>query len=873
MKRILSAFLSIAVLGACVREAVSYEEKEITPEATALDPEAGTVRGVVVVEFDDAMVALIEQDLAAGTLQTKSTGLNEIFEELGVTSVTPVFPEEQCPPEYRARERAFGLRNFYYVEYGEAPLTKATAGLESLPGVVSAEPQYQIALNDTFNDPFLSQQWGFNNTSTPGADINCARVWQEFTTGSPDVIVEVTDTGIDLEHEDLAWNCIPAGNGGSYNFTNNSAKIDVGSHGTHVAGTIAAVNNNGKGVSGIAGGNFKTSTPGVRIMGCQTLEGKNGAGGSAANAIRWGANNGAVISQNSWGYRVDVDRDGKISADEMERARNMHISSSEKAAVDYFIQYAGCDGNGNQKADSPMKGGIVIFAAGNDNIPYGPPADYEKILAVGAMDRNGTKASYSNYGDWIDICAPGSNIMSTVPDNQYSNMSGTSMACPHVSGVAALIVSYSGGPGFTADLLWTKLVNGAKYNFVKTGSTPIGPLVDAYGAIIYGDSGDPLPVDEYTVKAQSNNIYVTWNVTPTTEGGASYAAMLFASKNKASLENMDPSKPGKDVVRASQLTSTNAVGDEVTGVITGLEFNAPYFVTLATYSYNNGFSSLAPIQAVTTGENHPPYVTIDLDPIPPHKNYEIWSIPITADDPDGHEVSVSYQPGGKADSLQPDVDRGGFMIFINGPLSDGGTFTGTITVQDMYGLQAQKTVTYTLTENSGPVVVKQIENQIFNSPGEERRYNLADIFRDDDGEPLSLDIQVSDKSAFHAIYDGANLIVTSLTYGSCHIDITAYDAKRASATMSFGALTREASVEVSTYPNPVLETLYIATGMQEEETPIQVYGASGAKVYDGTQTTSAFKPAQIDMAACSPGRYSVVFTYGGKEFKRTIVKK
>ena len=872
MKRILSAFLAIAVLGACVREAASYEEKEVTPEASALEPEAGTVKGVVVVEFDDDMVALIEQDLAAGMLQTKSTGLNELFEELGVTRVTPVFPEEECPPEYRARERAAGLRNFYFVEYGEAPLTKATAGLGSLPGVVSAEPQYQIVINDTFNDPSFSQQWGLSNTSTPGADINCLPVWQDFTTGSPDVIVEVLDEGVDLEHEDLAWNCIPAGNGGSYNFTNNSSKIDVGSHGTHVAGTIAAVNNNGKGVSGVAGGNYKTSSPGVRIMSCQILGGQSG--GNSANAIRWGANNGAVISQNSWGYVVDINQDGTISSDELERAKSLRISSSEKAAVDYFIQYAGCDGSGNQKADSPMKGGIVIFAAGNDNLPYGAPANYEKILSVGAMDRNGTKASYSNYGDWVDICAPGSNIMSTLPGNKYGNSSGTSMACPHVSGVAALIVSYSGGPGFTADLLWTKLVNGAKYDFVKgTGNTPIGPLVDAYGAIQYGDSGDPLPVENYSVSAQSNNIYITWNVTPTTEGGASYAAMLFASQNKASLENMDPSKPGKDVVRASQLTSTNAVGDEVTGAITGLEFNTPYFVTLATYSYSNGFSSLSPIQSVTTGENHPPYVTIDLNPIPTHKNYEIWSIPITADDPDGHEVTVSYKSGGAADSLQPDVERGGYMILINGPSSEGGTFTGTITVVDAYGLSAQQTVTYTLTENSVPVVVKQIENQIFNAPGEERRFSLAEIFRDDDGEPLSLDIQVSDKSAFHAIYDGENLIVTSLTYGSCHIDITAYDAKRASATMSFGALTRESSVEVSTYPNPVLETLYIATGLQEEETPIQVFGSTGAKVYDGKQATSAFKPAQIDMSACAPGRYSVVFTYGGKEYKRTIVKK
>ena len=169
-----------------------------------------------------------------------------------------------------------------------------------------------------------------------------------------------------------------------------------------------------------------------------------------------------------------------------------------KAAVDYFIKYAGCDNDGNQLPDSPMKGGVVFFAAGNENLDHDLVSTYEPIVSVGAYNHNLVKASYSNYGSWVDVAAPGgegtkenNSIWSTVPvDPSISttgydgiDWAGTSMACPHASGVAALIVSYFGGPGFTADRCKDILLGGLE---TFSGNRPLGKKLDALAAFEYG---------------------------------------------------------------------------------------------------------------------------------------------------------------------------------------------------------------------------------------------------------------------------------------------------------------------------------------------------------------------------------------------------
>lgn len=332
-----------------------------------------------------------------------------------------------------------------------------------------------------FNDPGLSKQWHYINTgdqslvpnSIAGADVNCKEAWKKCQ-GDPSIIVAVMDEGVMWAHPDLEanmWvnedeiyksNIDNDGNGYAgdvygYNFADDIATIswegmgDTG-HGTHVAGTIAAVNNNLLGVCGIAGGSGNGD--GVKIMSIQIFSGSAGVSQYAeARGIKYAADNGAVILQCSWGYNSSL-------ADPVTGTRGPATDeqwiakcSVEKEAFDYFVHNAG-------SPNGVIDGGLVIFASGNEYAAAaGYPGAYGDYISVSALDAANMPASYTNYDRGVDISAPGGDIdyhrsnlgqiYSTLPASvnpdgtYYGYMEGTSMACPHVSGVAALGLSYA----------------------------------------------------------------------------------------------------------------------------------------------------------------------------------------------------------------------------------------------------------------------------------------------------------------------------------------------------------------------------------------------------------------------------------------------
>ena len=484
-----SLLLLIGISGCSTYEPVPVPEDLPESEIQDLNP---FIPGVLTIQFDEETTLEIEKALAENEpIATKAPRLGGALEGMGIKSLRRVFPDAG---EFEPRTRREGLHRFYYVEFADAvPATKAAEGLTEVPGVISVTPQLPIRPR-TFNDPYFSSQWHFLNTRYKGSDINVQKVWDEFTVGRSDVIVSVVDEGVFMQHEDLAGNlipCLPDGTG-SFNFNNNTPTVvPTQGHGTHVAGVIAAVSNNGIGVAGVAGGDAEAGIAGVKVMSCQIFD-LYGNQPDTYQAIKHGADHGAVILQCSWGFSPDLNGDGFTTQDEIDLYRSYTIKDlpEYKAAIDYFIKYAGCDNDGNQLPDSPMKGGVAIFAAGNDNFDYDPLVSYEPIIAVGAFGATGNKASYSNYGDWIDVAAPGGDaklgIYSTLLNNSYggADWQGTSMACPHVSGVAALLVSYFGGPGFTAEECRTRIIRGAVPNFFS-GTRYIGRKLDAYGAFTF----------------------------------------------------------------------------------------------------------------------------------------------------------------------------------------------------------------------------------------------------------------------------------------------------------------------------------------------------------------------------------------------------
>ncbi len=469
----LTCYLTPLIATAGLLIACRAEEPVVEPESAPAEanPDLFYIPGRVSVQFDDATTRMVEEALAQGQ-PTKVSALDGLFEDLGIKSLRRVFPDAG---EWEPRTRKEGLHRFYYVEFAEdVPVTKAAGSLAEVPGIVSVTPQLPVR-SRAFNDPYFSSQWHYVNSRYKDADINVQPVWDQFTEGSNKVIVSVVDEGVNMNHEDLQG-------------------------GTHVAGIIAATSNNGIGVAGVAGGDAEKGIAGARILSCQIFD-LYGAQPDIYQAIKHGADHGAVILQCSWGFSPDMDGDGFTTDDEIALYRSYTIDDlpEYKAVLDYFIKYAGCDNDGNQLPDSPMKGGVAIFASGNDNFDYDPLVSYEPIIAVGAFGATGNKASYSNYGDWVDIAAPGGDgkqgIYSTLVGNSSyggSDWQGTSMACPHVSGVAALLVSYFGGPGFTAEECRARILRGARANFFDS-SRYIGKKLDAYGAFTVDLSKPVLP--------------------------------------------------------------------------------------------------------------------------------------------------------------------------------------------------------------------------------------------------------------------------------------------------------------------------------------------------------------------------------------------
>ena len=867
-RNIFLSFALMALMAAgCAQEPLpeAQEEDEVQPEVVQT-----VVPGQALVKFDESVMELIEADLAAGKVVTKSSELNSLTEMLGIKSMTRVFPHAG---EFEARTRAAGLHRWYRVEFDtEVPVTKASADLELFPGIVTVEPVRNIRSTAIFDDPRLKYQWHYMNDGSldskhkKGADVNVQPVWENYTTGNPDVIVAVVDGGIDAQHEDLKANYLK---GKSFCYDQN--KVVPHDHGTHVAGTIAAVNNNGLGVAGLAGGDAANKIPGVKLLSCQIFapnpdDPGNDLGGDGAAAIKWGADNGAVISQNSWGY-VYEDEEAAAAAGTIKKG------SALADAIDYFIANAGMDASGNQVG--PMAGGIVIFAAGNSGWAHDPIGKYEPVLSVGAIAPDFTRTYYSNYGDWVDIAAPGGSvdysqgeILSTVPGG-YGYMQGTSMACPHVSGVAALIVSHHGGPGFTPAKLREKLIKGANAG-VMSKNAKIGPLVDAMGAMTYGGKTPPQRVAEASASPKSNNITLTWSVTSDPDDNKAWGYRIIASKDEAVFSGMKPGAVPETAVYADILTGSLKVGELMTGSISELEFDTEYHVAVAAFDYRRNYSTLSPVYTVNTEGNNPPTITTAYDGDFKVKSHEILSVNYTIEDPDGHLVTVEYVAGSKADVLTQTAD-GNYVLSVTGNADEPGKYRSQIKVTDNYGLSQTLAVDFEILANQAPVIVKDIDDKFFGQTGLKFTLDMAEFLHDPDGEQLVFDIRMSNKAVLHINQAENVLHATTLMYGTTDVTIVASDARGLACTLTFKVVVKNPETPLEVYPNPVTDWLNIST-MDVEPTHIRIVSATGQTVYDATQDVGATAPARIDMSACPPGVYDLRVTFSGTDYKRTIVK-
>ena len=845
-----SALALLLALSACTSEPLqtpSQGRAETFEEISTASSGAGAVPGMAYVRLSEDAAAAVPP----------GAGLRRLFPDAG---------------EFEARHRAAGLHRWFVASFD--PATKADDALRGLDGVEVIEDVPAVgpcSVDIPFNDPLARErQWHLANDGsllggfTHGADIDVVPVWEQFTAGSKDVIVAVIDTGTDASHPDLNASVIPDGENGSRNFIYDWSSTPYETrperHGTHTAGIIGAVNNNGIGICGIAGGS--DGTGGVRILSLQALATDHS--GSTEQALVWAADHGAVIANNSWNYVYDSESDVPSST-----------PLAIRTAIDYFIKHAGFDSNGEQTG--PMAGGLVLFSAGNKQWAKGQPAMYEKVIAVGATGPDGKPSGYTNYGDWVDICAPGGHyeafynnlamIYGCVPGGSYDQMQGTSQACPMVSGVAALLVSYFGGPGFTPEMLKEKLLGGASAQKTASHSKAIGPALDAYGSFIYTNDA-PEPLSDFTVAAGEGSLHFKWTVQE--QCGASVSGYVVAvSEDKSLVENFDPlSDAPEGVTTADVYTENKAAGATVTKSIYRLKDRTAYWCVILAKGRNGKYSAPSEARKAFIGSQGEPEIhRLDAGGTLTVPYNGCASVECAYSDPDSDPLTLDLDSGGAA-AQWSEAESGRLVLTITGNDVLAGNYIASARVSDPFGGSAQISIPYVLTPNHCPEITAQIPDIAIGLPGV-LEFDALQYFSDPDSDDLTVSVSCQGDCINAAVLGGGRVSLAGVKEGDAVVSVTATDPGGKSAVQSFKVLAQ--GDDICIYPNPVHDNLYIRP-ISERSATVTLLNPAGKRIFCKSVISGPFVPYYINMSACATGVYTVKVEFDGNEVVRQVVK-
>lgn len=903
-------------------EATSQEDEANNPRVYAgmLLPRTGeAIPGSVIIKVSQATYNTIDKNALGSKIQLNSAPapMLKALNSINATNIERVFPHAGKFEERSVRD---GMHLWLKVTFDDqVPVARAMQSMYKVQGVelvefernvvlYSANPSPFAVLQRTdywkFNDPYLPLQYHYNNLGKSangvsgaelGADINLIKAW-EIETGNPKVIVCVVDGAIEVRHPDIKENLWRnelelAGTPGvdddnnkkvddfyGWNFVTDSNDYipDNSFHGTHVAGTVAARNNNDIGVAGIAGGDGSKDS-GVRLMTAAVFSGSRKASNVGfAEAIKYGADNGAVISQNSWGYPSVT-------------------SSVDKAAIDYFIKNAGCDNYGNQLKDSPMKGGIVIFAAGNDNVEdRNAPAEYEPAFSVAAMGPGFAKASYSNYGTWVDITAPGgdqdkygprSGILSTfdinqtlfAPENGYAWFQGTSMACPHVSGVAALVVSKRGGKDFTPQKL-EQILRAAThdidvYNPGYQGKLGVG-YIDAYLALtienknIAPESPKFLPEKSTADKFLSATVY--WTVPKDGDDGAPSRYHLYVSDQPLDKSNYTK---GRRVGNAMGYISGNGLdaGAEMSYEVTELNHSTTYYFAIVAID-RWGLESAPAFMETKTKTNNPPVITnLPTEPILLLDIKGTTEYLLKVNEPDGQ--TWNYTISGETSGVALNKTSEGVKVTIRPVLSQG-LHHFTLTITDVLDTSSSYDIPFQIVNVKAPELVDRLPNVLIGVENDPLTADLSQHFKPQEGLNLTYTATSSNGTVASVTLDGAMLTIKGLQTGKATVTVTVSNGFYETRTSFEVSVTQNSNNEVyAIWPLPLKDKLNLWVNPKSSKPVVTIYAITGEKVLEETLLVNHEGISTLTVKSLAPGTYRIRVVGSGKEPFEQVVQK
>lgn len=586
----------------------------------AQNRDSGPTKGVLRVKLQQELATQIGIAPMSrnGIVTTGITPLDRATRQVKAIKMERVFP---YAAKYEAKARRHGLHLWYKIEFDETmDPREAKLIFSKVPGIEISENIVPMSLIEgnkkftliseqemkatraggvPFNDPLLPKQWHYTNDgsmpgSVKGSDINLFEAWKTAT-GSKDVVVAIIDGGVDYKHVDLAANMwvneaemngkpgVDDDENGyvddihGYNFVTNSSDVYPHDHGTHVAGTVAAVNNNGIGVSGVAGGNGQG---GIKMISCQVFDPRSSKDTDFAAAIYYAANAGASIAQCSWGWNTPGYKEDAVLA-----------------AIDYFT----AEGGGDR-----MQGGLCIFANGNTGLEgdyY--PACYEKVVAVAAMTFNKKSATYSSYGTWVDITAPGGQmddaveqgVLSTLPNDKFGYNEGTSMATPHVSGIAALVLSKYGNASFPNETLRQQLLTSVN-DFYMNNPEVLGKFgsgyIDTNKALQMSGGAAPDPVTDFILSPSQDNIVLEWIIPAAADNNVNNHLIYYSTSPFTAQSDLS-----KIPLKRVDTKFYNS-GDKITYEITGLSPLTTYYLAMKSVDRWGNAAALSPVKSAQT---------------------------------------------------------------------------------------------------------------------------------------------------------------------------------------------------------------------------------------------------------------------------------